>query len=348
MITRLTIKQPDDWHLHLRDGAVLGAVLPDTARHFGRAIVMPNLVPPVVGFEAAKAYRDRILKALPDGAGFKPLMTLYLTETSDGADIARAAEAGLVHAVKLYPAGATTNSDAGVRNIETVYPVLARMSEIGLPLLVHGEVVDGDVDIFDREKIFVDRILSPLRERFPDLKIVLEHITTRDGVDFVKAQNANTAGTITPHHLMINRNALFQGGLRPHYYCLPVAKREIHRSALVDAVTSENKRFFLGTDSAPHPDKDKESACGCAGIYSSPVAISCVAQVFEDAGALENLEAFTSRNGPEFYSLPVNDADMILVRDEDPVAVPEIIQAGSDTITVFNPGTPLYWRVANE
>ena len=348
MTTRLTIKQPDDWHLHLRDGAILDAVLPDTARYFGRAIVMPNLVPPVVGFDAAKAYRDRILSAVPDGSGFKPLMTLYLTEASDGADIARAAKAELVHAVKLYPAGATTNSDAGVRNIEAVYPVLAKMSEIRLPLLVHGEVVDGEVDIFDREKVFIDKILIPLREQFPDLKIVLEHITTKDGVDFVKAQKTNTAGTITPHHLMINRNALFQGGLRPHYYCLPVAKREIHRQALVDAATSGDARFFLGTDSAPHPDQDKESSCGCAGIYSSPVAISCVAQVFDDAGALGNLEAFVSLNGPGFYDLPVNEADMTLVRDKDPVTMPETIQAGPDTITVFNPGIPLYWRVADE
>ncbi len=346
MIDRLTIPRPDDWHLHLRDGAILDAVLADTARHFGRAIVMPNLVPPVTSGADADAYRARILAALPEWSHFTPLMTLYLTEATDADDVRNAANAGIVHAVKLYPAGATTNSDAGVRIIETVYPVLDAMSEIGLPLLVHGEVVDGDVDIFDREAVFLDRVLAPLRERFADLQIVLEHITTEDGVGFVQNAGPNTAGTITPHHLMINRNALFNKGLRPHYYCLPVAKRERHRLALVDAATGGGAQFFLGTDSAPHPDTDKETACGCAGIYSSPVAMSCLAQVFDDAGKIANLEKFTSLNGPGFYGLPVNEETITLERGEAPVAVPQSICAGPDTITVFDPGVPLHWRVA--
>ncbi len=347
MTDRITIPRPDDWHLHLRDGAVLEAVLADTARHFGRAIVMPNLVPPVTSGAAADAYRARILAALPAGSDFTPLMTLYLTEATSADDVRSAANTGIVHAVKLYPAGATTNSEAGVRDIETVYPVLEAMSEIGLPLLVHGEVVDSGVDIFDREAVFLDRVLAPLRARFADLKIVLEHVTTKDGVDFVQCAGPNTAGTITPHHLMINRNALFNKGLRPHFYCLPVAKREHHRLALVEAATGGGEQFFLGTDSAPHPDKDKETACGCAGIYVAPVTMTCLAQVFDDAGKISNLEKFVSLNGPGFYGLPVNDATLTLERCVDPAIFPVSISAGADTITLFDPGVPLHWMVAD-
>ncbi len=347
MTDRLTIPRPDDWHLHLRDGVVLDAVLADTARHFGRAIVMPNLVPPVTVGADAEAYRKRILAALPKGSTFTPLMTLYLTETTSADDVRKAANTGIVHAVKLYPAGATTNSDAGVREIETVYPVLDAMSEIGLPLLVHGEVVDSDVDIFDREAVFLDRVLAPLRERFTDLKIVLEHVTTEDGIGFVQSAGPNTAGTITPHHLMINRNALFNKGLRPHFYCLPVAKRERHRLALVDAATGGGAQFFLGTDSAPHPDKDKETACGCAGIYVAPVTMSCLAQVFDDAGKINNLAKFVSTNGPDFYGLPVSGETMTLERGADPVSFPKSIFSGDDAITVFDPGVPLHWTVVD-
>jgi dihydroorotase len=347
MTDRLTIKRPDDWHLHLRDGVILEAVLADTARHFGRAIVMPNLVPPVTSGADADAYRERILAALPKGSTFTPLMTLYLTETTSAEDVRSAANTGMVHAVKLYPAGATTNSDAGVRDIEAVYPVLDAMSEIGLPLLVHGEVVDSDVDIFDREAVFLDRVLAPLRERFANLKIVLEHVTTEDGVRFLQNAGPNTAGTITPHHLMINRNALFNKGLRPHFYCLPVAKRERHRLALVDAATGGGAQFFLGTDSAPHPDKDKETACGCAGIYVAPVTMSCLAQVFDDAGKIANLEKFVSLNGPGFYGLPVNDATLTMERSVDPATFPKSIFLGDNAITLFDPGVPLHWKVAD-
>lgn len=341
----LTIRRPDDWHLHLRDGAMLKGVVGHTAAHFARAIIMPNLVPPVLTGADAGAYRERILSALEPGTGFEPLMTLYLTEATDPEDVARAHESGLVKAVKLYPAGATTNSQSGVRSIEKVMPVLERMAATGLPLCVHGEVTDADVDIFDREAAFVERVLSPLRERLPELKIVMEHVTTAEGVSFVRSCQANTAATITTHHLIINRNAMLAGGIRPHYYCLPVAKREKHRQALRDAATSGDRRFFLGTDSAPHVDPAKECGCGCAGIFTAPNTLSCLAHVFEEEGALDRLEAFVSLNGPRFYGLPVNEATLRLVKRDSPVTFPRKVYTGDGPVTVFDPMFALYWDV---
>ena len=343
----LTLRRPDDWHLHLRDGAIMKAVAAWSARHFARAIIMPNLVPPVVRGADAKAYRERILAALPEGTAFEPLMTLYLTETTDADDLAEAAGSGLVRAVKLYPAGATTNSDAGVRDFKKVVPVLERMAEIGLPLCVHGEVTDSDVDIFDREAVFIDRVLDPLRRRIAGLKVVMEHVTTKDGVDYVRSVEADLGATITTHHLIINRNHILAGGIRPHYYCLPVAKRECHRLALRAAATSGDPRFFLGTDSAPHGDAAKESACGCAGIFSAVNTLSCLAHVFEEEGALDRLENFTSLHGPTFYGLPANGEEITLVKDEAPVDYPKRIDTGAGPVTVFDPGFPLYWRVAD-
>ncbi|MCF6272065.1 MAG: dihydroorotase [Rhodobacteraceae bacterium] len=340
----LTLTRPDDWHLHLRDGDMLAGVLPESARDFARAIIMPNLVPPVVTGEQAAAYRNRIVDALPEGADFSPLMTLYLTETTDPEDVAQAANSGLITAVKLYPAGATTNSDSGVGDMEKVMPVLERMAEIGLPLCVHGEVTDPEVDIFDREAVFVERVLAPLRTRLPELKIIMEHVTTRDGVDYVSSAD-NTAATLTTHHLIINRNHMLVGGIKPHYYCLPIAKREAHRLALVEAATSGNPKFFLGTDSAPHTDPDKESACGCAGVFSATNTMACLAHVFEDAGALNKLEAFTSLNGPAFYGLRPNADKITLTKQEAPVDFPAKIETAAGPVTVFFPGFPLYWRV---
>ena len=341
----LSIRRPDDWHLHLRDGAMLNAVLPDTARHFGRAIVMPNLVPPVVTTADAVAYQSRIMAALPDEMTFTPLMVAYLTETTDPDDLAQGFQDGVLTAVKLYPAGATTNSASGVRNIDAVMPVLERMAEIGMPLLVHGEVTHDHIDIFDREKAFIDTVLDPLRGKLPTLRVVMEHITTADAAAYVQSGNENLAATITTHHLMINRNHILAGGIRPHFYCLPVAKREEHRLALRALATSGFERVFLGTDSAPHPDHAKLQACGCAGIYTAPNTMSCLAHVFEEEGALDKLEGFTSLNGPKFYGMPPHDAMMHLVKDETPVAYPEVITAGDETVTVFNPGTELFWRV---
>ncbi len=343
----LTIRTPDDWHLHLRDGALLRAVLPHTTADFARAIIMPNLVPPVVTCDDAQRYRETIVESIPDGDRFEPLMTLYMTESTDPAEVEKGAKSGLVSGVKLYPAGATTNSDSGVRNVEKIYPVLERMAEIGLPLLVHGEVVDADVDIFDREAVFIERVLEPLRARFPALRVVLEHLTTEQAVDYVKTASGTIGATITTHHLAINRNAILAGGIRPHYYCLPVAKRERHRRALVAAATSGDARFFLGTDSAPHLDSAKIAACGCAGCYTSINALSCTAQVFDDAGALEHLEAFVSLSGPGFYGLPPNDTRIRLVRSETPVKYPASIPAGDGDVTVFDPGFPLYWKRAD-
>ncbi len=340
----LTIRTPDDWHLHLRDGAVMAAVLPETTAHFARAIVMPNLVPPVVTGANAKAYRDRILKALPEGADFTPLMTLYLTEETDAADVAAAFKSGLITAVKLYPAGATTNSASGVKDINKVSHVLETMAEHGIPLCVHGEVTDADIDIFDREAVFIETVLDPLRQRLPDLRVILEHVTTKDGVDYVSASSKNLAATITTHHLIINRNDLLVGGIRPHYYCLPVAKRELHRLALVTAATSGDARFFLGTDSAPHVDPLKECACGCAGVFSASVTLSCLAEVFEAEGALDQLEAFTSLNGPAFYRLPANSGTTTLKKGT-PIARPEKVASEAGDITVFDPGFPLHWHV---
>ena len=344
-ITSLTLRRPDDWHLHLRDGAMLSAVVADTAQHFGRAIVMPNLVPPVLTAADASAYRDRILAHCAGYPKFQPLMTLYLTESTNANDVIAAARAGIVHAVKLYPAGATTNSASGVRDFDKVRPVLEAMAKLGLPLCVHGEVTDPSVDIFDREAVFIDRVLTPLRATIPELKIILEHVTTADGVDFVCDAGGNTAATITTHHLFINRNHILAGGIRPHYYCLPVAKRERHRLALVTAATSGSPQFFLGTDSAPHLDTDKLSACGCAGIYSSPTTLSCLAYVFEAESALNQLEAFTSLNGAAFYGLSPADDNIKLVKRDQALAFPASRTTDNGNITIFDCGVPLYWEV---
>ncbi len=306
----ITITRPDDWHLHLRDGAEMAAVLPDTAKRFARAIVMPNLKPPVTSVELARAYRDRILAALPTGLEFTPLMTLYLTDHTSPQEIERAKASGFIHAVKLYPAGATTNSQSGVTDLKKVSAVLAAMEANGLPLLVHGEVTDGDM--FDREQIFIDRLLRPLVERYPNLRLVLEHITTKQAAEFVASAGANIGATITAHHLLLNRNALFQGGIRPHHYCLPILKREEHRQALVQAATSGNPKFFLGTDSAPHAQHTKENACGCAGVYTANAAIELYAEVFDNVGALDKLEGFASFFGADFYGLPRNNSKITL------------------------------------
>ena len=322
---------------------MLAGVLP-ASRHFARAIVMPNLVPPVVTAADARAYAARITAALPEGQDFTPLMTLYLTEQTDPADVAAAAAEGLVKAVKLYPAGATTNSASGVHSIRKVMPVLERMAAIGLPLCIHGEVTDAEVDIFDREAAFIDRTLAPLRAELPELRIVLEHVTTAEGVQFVRSAR-NLGATLTVHHLILNRNHLLVGGVRPHYYCLPVVKREKHRLALLGAATSGDERFFLGTDSAPHARDLKEAACGCAGVFTAPVALACLAHVFEEEGALGKLEAFASLNGPAFYSLPFNEAQLKLHRSDAPVAIPATVTTAAGPVVVFDPGFPLHWRV---
>ncbi|WP_372834596.1 dihydroorotase [Puniceibacterium confluentis] len=345
MTQSLTLRRPDDWHLHLRDGEMLRAVAPESARHFARAIIMPNLVPPVVTGAQAAAYRDRILAALPEGARFEPLMTLYLTEDTDPADVAAAHASGLVKAVKLYPAGATTHSASGVSNCDKVRPVLEKMAEIGLPLCMHGEVTDPEIDIFDREAVFIDRVLDPIRRATPGLRVVMEHITTAQGAQYARDGGEDLAATITTHHLVINRNHILVGGIKPHYYCLPVAKREEHRLALRAAATSGDPSYFLGTDSAPHVDALKEHACGCAGCFTATNTLSILAEVFEQDAALDRLEAFTSLNGPAFYRLPVNDTTLTLTKGA-PVAYPEKIDAAGDTVTVFDPGFPLHWTVA--
>lgn len=346
MTDTLTIRTPDDWHLHLRDGAMLRAVAPETARHFARAIIMPNLVPPVVTGADAAAYRDRILAALPEGSNFEPLMTLYLTEDTDPDDLARAHESGLITSVKLYPAGATTNSASGVSNFDKVRPVLERMAEIGCPLCVHGEVVDGDVDIFDREAVFIERVLDPIRRATPGLRVVMEHITTMQGVEYASEGGPELAATITTHHLVINRNHILAGGIKPHYYCLPVAKREEHRLALRRAATSGDPTFFLGTDSAPHTDASKLLPCGCAGCFTATNTLSILAEVFEQEGALERLESFTSLNGPKFYKLAPNETQITLTKG-DPVTYPDRIDTDDGPVTVFDPMMPLHWRVAS-
>lgn len=341
---QLTLIRPDDWHLHLRDGEPLAAVLPHTARQFGRAIVMPNLKPPVTTVELAAAYRARILAALPAGLAFEPLMTLYLTDNTQPGEIAKAAASGFVKAVKLYPAGATTNSDAGLTAIEKAYDVLAEMERVGLPLLVHGEVTDPAVDLFDREKVFIDTVLLPLTQRFPKLKVVMEHITTKDAAEFVASSAANVAATITAHHLLYNRNAIFQGGVRPHWYCLPVLKREVHREALVAAAVSGNPKFFLGTDSAPHAKGAKEAACGCAGCYTAYAAVELYAEAFEQAGALDKLEGFASCHGPDWYGLPRNTDTITLVKETwtVPASYPYL---STDDIVPLRAGESLSWKM---
>ena len=340
----ITLRRPDDWHVHLRDGAMLAAVLRFTARQFTRAIVMPNLVPPVTDVAAARAYRERILAALPAGADFTPLMTCYLTDATEPQQVARGYEEGVFAAVKLYPAHATTNSAHGVTDCARVMPVLERMAALGMPLLVHGEVTDPEVDLFDREAVFIDRVLDPLRRSLPELRIVLEHITTAEAVASVEAGGPNLAATITAHHLVINRNAIFTGGIRPHLYCLPIAKREKHRRALRRAATSGSPRFFLGTDSAPHPVSAKETACGCAGIFTAPCALETYAEVFEEEGALDRFEAFAALNGPGFYRLPASEERVTLRRE--PLPMPEAISEGEHKLVPFRAGETLRWRLA--
>ncbi|RIX48912.1 MAG: dihydroorotase [Rhodocyclales bacterium GT-UBC] len=341
---QITLTRPDDWHLHLRDGEALASVLAHTAAQFGRAIVMPNLKPPVTTVEHAAAYRQRILAALPAGAVFEPLMTLYLTDNTPASEIAKAAASGFVKAVKLYPAGATTNSDAGLTDIAKAYDTLAEMERVGLPLLVHGEVTDPKIDLFDREKVFIDTVLLPLTQRFPKLKVVMEHITTREAAEFVAGAGDNIAATITAHHLLYNRNAIFQGGVRPHWYCLPVLKRETHREALLAAAVSGNTRFFLGTDSAPHAKGAKEAACGCAGCYTAYAAIELYAEAFEQAGALDKLEAFASFNGPDWYGLPRNAGQVTLVKENWTVPA-EYPYISSDSIVPLRAGETLSWKM---
>ena len=339
----LTITRPDDWHLHLRDGEVLAYVVPHAAKQFARAIIMPNLRPPVTTTQMALAYRERIRQACPAGSDFEPLMTLYLTEEMPSSEIEAAKQAGCIHGVKLYPAGATTNSASGVHELDNVEAVLACMQEVGLPLLVHGEVVDADIDVFDRESVFIDRALRKLCDRFPDLRVVFEHITTAEAVEFVAQAGANVAATITAHHLLINRNALFEGGLRPHHYCLPVAKRERHRQALLGAATSGNSKYFLGTDSAPHERSTKESDCGCAGMYTAANAIELYAEAFDGEDALHNLEAFAAFNGADFYGLARNTSRVTLRRQT--ISVPEAYDYPHGSLVPFRAAGQIAWSV---
>lgn len=339
----LTLTRPDDWHLHVRDADVLPSVVPHTARQFARAIIMPNLQPPVTTTEQALAYRERILAAVPAGSDFNPLMTLYLTDNTAPAEIARARASGLVQAVKLYPAGATTHSDAGVTDISNTHAALEAMQEHGLPLLVHAEVTDPTIDVFDREAVFIERHLAPLTKRFPALRVVLEHVTTRDGIQFVTAASNNIAATITAHHLLLNRNAMFRGGMQPHAYCLPVLKRELHRQALLEAASSGNPKFFLGTDSAPHARERKETSCGCAGIYTAHAALELYAEAFEQVGALGRLEDFASHFGPDFYGLPRN-ADSVTLEKTD-WQVPDSYLLGASSVIPMYAGETLHWRI---
>lgn len=343
MTDTLTIARPDDWHVHLRDGEMLRDVTQYTARQFGRAIVMPNLSPPVTDTASAAAYRDRILAAVPDGVEFTPLMTCYLTDTTDADDLVKGAEQGVFTAAKLYPANATTNSAHGVSDVAKLYPVFSAMEKAGIVLCIHGEVTDDDIDVFDREAEFIERHLRAIVRDFPALKVIFEHITTSDAVEFVKAASDNVAATITPQHLHINRNAMLVGGIQPHAYCLPVAKRELHRLALRAAATSGSPKFFLGTDSAPHTREAKESACGCAGIFNAPFAIESYAAIFEEEGALDKLEGFASLHGPAFYGLPVNPRQVTLERV--PTEVPEVLHAGGSEVVPFHAGTILGWTL---
>lgn len=344
MMTKLlTITRPDDWHLHLRDGAALKAVLPDTARQFARAIVMPNLRPPVTTTELATAYRQRILEALPAGLQFEPLMTLYLTDNTTAEEIAKVKASGIIHGVKLYPAGATTNSDSGVTSLEQCTDALAAMEKLGMPLLVHAEVTDSDVDVFDRERVFIERNMIPLLKKYPALKIVFEHITTKDAAEFVTDAPSNVAATITAHHLLMNRNDMFKGGIQPHHYCLPILKREEHRLALVQAATSGNPKFFLGTDSAPHAKHTKEAACGCAGMYTAHTAIELYAEAFEAANALDKLEGFASVYGADFYGLPRNEAQITLTKET--WTVPANLPFDQDVLVPLRAGQAMQWKL---
>jgi dihydroorotase len=342
-VQQLTLTRPDDWHLHLRDGALMQSVLPDTARQFARAIVMPNLKPPVTTTEQAQAYRTRILAALPAGGKFEPLMTLYLTDNTDAEEIRKAGASGIVHAVKLYPAGATTNSDAGVTDLRKTYPALEEMQRCGMPLLVHGEVTDAAVDVFDREAVFIERVLQPLLNDLPGLRVVFEHITTKDAADFVAGAPDNIAATLTAHHLLYNRNAMFKGGIRPHYFCLPVLKREMHREALVKAATSGSRKFFLGTDSAPHAQHTKENDCGCAGCYTAHAALEMYAEVFEQAGALDMLEGFASFYGADYYGLPRNTGKVTLRKES--WRVPNSLPFDDLRLVPLRAGEEMNWKL---
>ena len=339
----LKLARPDDWHLHLRDEALMRSVLPDTARQFARAIIMPNLRPPVTTTAQAQAYRERIVAAIPAGMQFEPLMTLYLTDNTSAEEIRRAKQSGFVHAVKYYPAGATTNSDAGVTNMRKAYPALEEMQRSGMPLLVHGEVTDPAIDVFDREAVFIERVLQPLLKDFPALKVVFEHITTADAAQFVESAPAHIAATLTVHHLLYNRNAMFAGGIRPHYYCLPVLKRETHREALVKAAISGSPKFFLGTDSAPHAQHTKENACGCAGMYTAHTAIELYAEVFEQEGALDKLEGFASFYGADFYGLPRNNTSITLRRED--TTVPATLEFGEHKLVPLRAGEVVKWKL---
>jgi dihydroorotase len=341
---RITLTRPDDWHLHLRDEPVLADTVAHSARVFNRAIVMPNLVPPVTTVAAAEAYRQRITRHVPAGNDFEPLMTLYLTDSLNPEEIRKAHASGIVHAIKYYPAGATTNSDNGVTSIDKVYPAIETMAELGMPLLFHGEVTDPAIDIFDREAVFIDSILQPLLQRYPNLKLVLEHITTAGAVQFVKAQPGNVGATITAHHLLLNRNHMLAGGIRPHFYCLPILKRDTHQQALIEAATSGDARFFLGTDSAPHPVGEKETSCGCAGIFTAHAALELYAEAFDAAGALDRLEGFASFHGPDFYGLPRNTEKMTLART--PWPVPPSYRLGQTSVIPLRAGQKIGWRIA--
>ena len=345
MVAELNIARPDDWHLHLRNGSILKSVLPYSSKVFGRAIIMPNLQPPITTVKDAEMYKKRIIDACPQDHTFEPLMTLYLTEATDFMDLAEGFSKNVISAVKLYPAGATTNSSHGISDFKKLYKVFEKMEEIGCTLCIHGEVVDPKIDIFDREYVFIEKVLDPIVRTFPELKVIMEHVTTEEAIDYVKTSKENIAATITTHHLVINRNFILAGGIKPHYYCLPVAKRERHRVALLKAATSGNSSFFLGTDSAPHFDSQKESSCGCAGCFTTPNTLSILAHLFEQKDLLKNLEKFTSINGAKFYNLPINKERIRLIKQKTPIKIPPKISTTEGDITVFDPGFPLFWSV---
>jgi len=342
---KIEIIKPDDWHVHFRDGEMMKAVVPETSKHFARAIVMPNLIPPILTGKDALRYKDDIQKAIPFNHDFEPLMTIYLTEETNKNDLENSYINGDIFAAKLYPAGATTNSESGVKNINLIMPLLEKMSEIGMPLLIHGEVTDKNIDIFDREKIFIENILTPICQNFPKLKVTLEHITTEDAVSFVLKSNKNVVASITPHHLSLNRNAILVGGINPHYYCLPVLKREKHRIALVEAALSDNEKFFLGTDSAPHSIKSKETSCGCAGVFNSSNSISVVTEIFDQNKSLSKLESFLSLNGPKHYGLKNNNSKITIIKNELPIKFAETLKFQNENIVIFKPNFPLFWEV---
>ncbi len=342
----IEIIKPDDWHVHFRDNEILEAVVPETTRHFARSIVMPNLIPPILNAKQAIKYKKKIEKAIPSTDSFEPLMTIYLTEETNKNELKQAYKDGVVFAVKLYPAGATTNSDSGVKDIKKVMPILDIMAEIGMPLLIHGEVTDKDVDIFDREKVFIDKKLDFICKELPDLKITLEHITTKDATEYVKEGNKNLAASITPHHLALNRNALFVGGIRPHNYCLPILKRETHRTVILEAAVSGNPKFFLGTDTAPHLTIDKESACGCAGVFNATYCLSILAQLFDNENALHNLEKFISRNGANHYNLKTNKDTILLFKSSEAFSFRDYLNIGKQKIQIFKPDFHVFWRIA--